>query len=58
MDRAALLESGSEFIHGTMHAINAIVTKRVAKTAPLVTEGQETSNSYCHPGKAGETLNL
>ena len=39
MDREALLASGSQFIHGTTHAINAIVTKRVAKTALLVTEG-------------------
>jgi N-methylhydantoinase A len=39
MDRAALLSRGDQFIHGTTHAINAIVTKRVAKTALLVTEG-------------------
>jgi N-methylhydantoinase A len=39
MNRAALLSRGDQFIHGTTHAINAIVTKRVAKTALLVTEG-------------------
>jgi N-methylhydantoinase A len=39
MDCAALLSRGDQFIHGTTHAINAIVTKQVAKTALLVTEG-------------------
>jgi len=39
MERAALLSSGEQFIHGTTHAINAIVTKRVARTALLVTQG-------------------
>jgi N-methylhydantoinase A len=39
MDRRQLLASGEQFIHGTTHAINAIVTKRVARTALLVTEG-------------------
>jgi N-methylhydantoinase A len=39
-DRRALLGRGEMFIHGTTHAINAIVTKRTAKTALLVTHGQ------------------
>ena len=39
IDRRALLHHGSAFIHGTTHAINAIVTKRTAKTALLVTKG-------------------
>ena len=39
MDRRSLLARGSTFIHGTTHAINAIVTKRTARTALLVTEG-------------------
>jgi N-methylhydantoinase A len=39
IDRAELLAKGSQFIHGTTHAINAIVTKRVAKTALLITKG-------------------
>ena len=39
VERKALLERGSTFIHGTTHAINAIITKRTAKTALLVTEG-------------------
>jgi N-methylhydantoinase A len=39
IDRRVLLGRGSAFIHGTTHAINAIVTKRTAKTALLVTKG-------------------
>jgi N-methylhydantoinase A len=39
IDRRALLGRGTAFIHGTTHAINAIVTKRTAKTALLVTGG-------------------
>ena len=39
VERKTLLERGSAFIHGTTHAINAIITKRTAKTALLVTEG-------------------
>ena len=34
-----LLGNGSLFIHGTTHAINAIITGRTAKTAFLATEG-------------------
>lgn len=34
-----LLGRGTQFIHGTTHAINAIITGRVAKTAFLTTEG-------------------
>jgi N-methylhydantoinase A len=39
IDRRDLLGRGNAFIHGTTHAINAIVTKRTAKTALLVTKG-------------------
>ena len=39
MELAALLGKGSLFIHGTTHAINAIVTGNTAKTAFLTTEG-------------------
>lgn len=39
LERAALLARGSAFIHGTTHAINAIVTRRTARTALLVTAG-------------------
>lgn len=39
MDREVLLSKGTQFIHGTTHAINAIVTGRVARTALLVSEG-------------------
>ncbi|MEK9832276.1 MAG: hydantoinase/oxoprolinase N-terminal domain-containing protein, partial [Rhodospirillaceae bacterium] len=35
----ALLAKGDLFIHGTTHAINAIVTGNTAKTAFLTTEG-------------------
>ena len=34
-----LLARGDLFIHGTTHAINAVITKRTAKTAFLSTEG-------------------
>ena len=33
IDRRTLLGRGDMFIHGTTHAINAIVTKKTAKTA-------------------------
>jgi N-methylhydantoinase A len=39
MARRDLLARGTAFIHGTTHAINAIVTKRTAKTALLVSKG-------------------
>ncbi len=39
VDRGTLLSRGEMFIHGTTHAINAIVTKQTAKTALLVTCG-------------------
>lgn len=39
MPLAALLGRGRLFIHGTTHAINAIVTGNTAKTALLTTEG-------------------
>ena len=39
VDRRTLLGRGEMFIHGTTHAINAIVTKKTAKTALLVTQG-------------------
>ena len=38
-DLASLLGQGELFIHGTTHAINAIVTGNTAKTAFLTTEG-------------------
>lgn len=34
-----MLAKGETFIHGTTHAINAIITGRTAKTALIVTEG-------------------
>ena len=39
IDRRALLAKGDLFIHGTTHAINAVVTGNTAKTAFLVTKG-------------------
>jgi N-methylhydantoinase A len=39
VDLATLLSRGELFIHGTTHAINAIITGRTAKTALLVTRG-------------------
>lgn len=39
LDLKALLAQGTTFIHGTTHAINAIITGRTARTALLVTEG-------------------
>jgi N-methylhydantoinase A len=37
--RADLLAKGSTFIHGTTHAVNAIITKTTARTALLITQG-------------------
>ena len=39
LTRAELLKRGTQFIHGTTHAINAIITGRTARTALLTTEG-------------------
>jgi len=39
IDRRTLLGRGKMFIHGTTHAINAIITRKTAKTALLVTQG-------------------
>ena len=39
MDLSSLLALGEVFIHGTTHAINAILTGKTAKTAFLVTKG-------------------
>ncbi|MGV6876316.1 hydantoinase/oxoprolinase family protein [Pseudochelatococcus sp. B33] len=39
LDRGELLAQGRTFVHGTTHAINAVVTRKTAKTALLVTAG-------------------
>lgn len=39
LDLATLLDRGDTFIHGTTHAINAIITGRTARAALLVTQG-------------------
>ncbi len=38
---STMLARGDVFIHGTTHAINAIITGRTARTALLVTEGHK-----------------
>ena len=44
-----LLSSGEMFIHGTTHAINAVVTQNTAKTALLTTAGHpDIPVSYTH----------
>ena len=37
--RRALLQGGTHLVHGTTHAINAIITGRTARTAFLTTQG-------------------
>ena len=39
MPRRELLRRGTQFIHGTTHALNAIITGRTARTAFLTTAG-------------------
>ncbi|MEZ5863747.1 MAG: hydantoinase/oxoprolinase N-terminal domain-containing protein [Geminicoccaceae bacterium] len=39
LDRAAFLAEATTFIHGTTHAINAILTGNTARTAFLTTQG-------------------
>lgn len=39
LPRRALLQRGTHLIHGTTHAINAIITGRTARTAFLTTQG-------------------
>ena len=39
LPRQELLSRGTHFIHGTTHAINAIITGRTARTAFLTTQG-------------------
>jgi len=39
MELSELLAKGDSFIHGTTHAINAIITGRTARTALIVTRG-------------------
>lgn len=47
----ALLAKGDLFIHGTTHAINAIVTRNTAKTAFLTTEGHRDILVYREGGR-------
>jgi len=50
--RRELLERGSLFIHGTTHAINAIITGRTAKTALLTTQGHPDTLVLREGGRA------
>jgi N-methylhydantoinase A/oxoprolinase/acetone carboxylase beta subunit len=45
MERSELLGRGTQSIHGTTHAINAIVTGLVARTALLVSDGHPDRES-------------
>lgn len=49
---SALLERGTDFIHGTTHAINAIITGRVARTALIVTEGHRDMLTFREGGRS------
>jgi N-methylhydantoinase A len=48
----ALLGQGELFVHGTTHAINAIITRSTARTALLVTEGHPDILVVREGGKA------
>ncbi len=48
----ALLQRGELFVHGTTHAINAIITHRTARTALLVTQGHPDILVVREGGKA------
>ncbi len=48
---ADLLARGDTFIHGTTHAINAIITGRTAKTALIVTEGHRDILTFREGGR-------
>jgi len=51
LDLPSLLARADTFIHGTTHAINAIITKRTAKTALLVTEGHRDMLMFREGGR-------
>lgn len=48
---AELLARGDTFIHGTTHAINAIITGRTAKTALIVTDGHRDILTFREGGR-------
>lgn len=52
LERRALLRQGSLFIHGTTHALNAIITGRTAKTALLTTLGHPDTLVLREGGRA------
>ncbi|WP_326523009.1 hydantoinase/oxoprolinase family protein [Sphingomonas sp.] len=47
-----LLARGTSFIHGTTHAINAIITGRTARTALIVTRGHRDMLLFREGGRA------
>jgi N-methylhydantoinase A len=49
---AAMLARGTHFIHGTTHAINAIITGRTARTALIVTRGHRDILLFREGGRA------
>lgn len=51
MDLPSMLARGELFIHGTTHAINAIITGRTAKTALLVTKGHRDMMIFREGGR-------
>ena len=52
-DLADFLGRGERLIHGTTHALNAVVTGKTAKTALLVTEGHPDILALREGGRAG-----
>lgn len=46
-----MLAAGEAFIHGTTHAINAIITGRTARTALIVTEGHRDILTFREGGR-------
>jgi N-methylhydantoinase A len=52
LELAEMLGRANMFIHGTTHAINAIITGRTARTALLVTEGHRDMLVFREGGRA------
>ncbi len=52
LDRRSLLARGRLLVHGTTHALNAIVTGRTARTALLTTEGHPDTLVLREGGRA------
>lgn len=52
MELSDLLAKGDSFIHGTTHAINAIITGRTARTALIVTRGHRDMLLFREGGRS------